>query len=118
MINNINTGKKIEIGIFLFILIVAIIYGGFRAVPLLSGPSIEIYSPQNGETVASTTFEISGRTSHAKEITLQGKPISINTEGYFTERLVSSSPYTIIVVVATDRYGRREEKVLSVVPNQ
>lgn len=116
MINNINTGKKIEIGIFLFILIVAILYGGSRAVPLLSGPSIEIYSPKDGEAVASTTFEISGRTTHAKEITLQGKPISINTEGYFTERLVASPPYTIIVLVATDRYGRREEKILNVTP--
>lgn len=117
MINSTNTGKKIEIGIFLFIFIVAILYGSFRAVPLLSGPSIEIYSPKDGTRVASTTFEISGRTLRAKEITLQGKPISINTEGYFTERLVGSLPYTIIVLVATDRYGRREEKVLNVVPS-
>lgn len=116
MINHINTRKKIEIGIFLFIFIIAVLYGIFRAIPLLSGPSIEIYSPKNGGNVASTTFEISGRVMRAKEITLQGKPISINTEGYFNERLVGSLPYTIIVLIATDRYGRREEKILNVVP--
>ncbi len=89
----------------------------FRAVPLLSGPSIEVYSLKDGEKVASTTFEISGRALRAKEITLQGKPISVNTEGYFTERLVASSPYTIIVLVATDRYGRREIKKLNLMPS-
>lgn len=117
MLPHTNTGKKIEIGIFLFIFLAALIYGIFRAVPLLSGPSIEILSPKNGDVVASTTFEISGRVLRAKEILLQGKPISTDTEGYFSERLVSSSPYTIIILVATDKYGRREMEELNVVPN-
>lgn len=117
MLENFDTRKKIEIGIFLIILVTAIIYSVFRLYPLIQGPTIEIYSPNNWSNVASTTFEISGRSLREKEITLQGKPITVDTEGYFKERLVGSLPYTIIVLVATDRYGRSETKTLNVIPN-
>jgi hypothetical protein len=92
-------------------------YAAFRAYPLVAGPKITVYSPVDGDTVASTTFEISGQVLRAKEITIQGKPITIDTEGHFTETLVASSPYTILVLVATDKYGATVKKTLRVTPN-
>jgi hypothetical protein len=120
MIETYDLRKKIEPYIIGLLVLIALFYGIFRAYPLLAGPSVDIYShiysPGDGDTVSSTTFEISGRVSRSKEITLQGKSITIDTEGYFKETLVPHYPYTIIIVSATDQYGAQVTKMIRVIP--
>ncbi len=116
MLDHYDTRKKVEllfIGVLIFI---SIVYGGFRAYPLITGPSLDIYNPHDGDTVASTTFELSGKVSRVKEITVQGRLIPIGTDGHFTEILVANAPYTIVIVRATDFYGATVSKTLRVVP--
>ena len=108
--------KRLEIGLLVGLALVTITYGAFRAYPLIAGPSITIYSPADGDYVASTTFEVSGQVKRANVITLQGIPITIDTEGHFSETLVAQAPYTILVLVATDSYGETISKTLRVVP--
>ena len=96
--------KQIEGGIIALLLILTVSYGVFKAYPLVTGPKIEIITPFDGDEVASTTFQISGIVTRSKEITLQGKPITIDDHGNFTETLVAYYPYTILVLVATDKY--------------
>ncbi len=111
-----NLRKKIELFFLITLVCIAIGYGGYRAYPLISGPSITIYNPHDGDTVASTTFELSGQVSKVKEITVQGRLIPIGTDGHFTEILVAQKPYTILVITATDSYGKKAVKTLRVVP--
>lgn len=108
--------KQIRIFFILGILAISIIYIAFRAYPLISGPAILLYSPYDGDIVASTTFELSGQVTRAKEITVQGKPITIDTEGRFTETLIATAPHTIITVQATDSYGKHITKTITVIP--
>ena len=108
--------KRLEIALLALLVSTAVIYGGFRAYPLLAGPTIAIYNPHDGDTVASTTFEISGQVKRAHLITLQGRPITIDTEGYFRETLVAQAPYTILVLVAEDSYGGSVTKSIKVIP--
>lgn len=98
------------------LVLTACIYGIFRAYPLLVGPRITIYYPYNGDTVASTTFEVSGKVLRSKEITLQGKSITIDTDGTFRETVVAYYPYTILVVTATDSYGKMVTTTFQVTP--
>jgi hypothetical protein len=116
MIETYDLRKRLEIFVVGLLIVVALVYGIFRAYPILSGPSISIYSPQDGDPVGSSTFEISGRVLRAKEITLQGRPITIDTEGYFKETLVAYPPYTIIILRATDPYGAEVTKTVRVIP--
>lgn len=102
-----------SLGIFL---IIVFIYGIYRMYPLFIGASITVYSPMDGEVVASTTFQVSGKVERAREIKIQGKPITINTENIFTETLISHYPYTLIVIEATDKYGKITRKTLQVTP--
>ena len=111
-----DSRKLIEIYIIGILIIIAIIYAGFRAYPLLTGPKITIDYPQNYDIVASSTFQISGQVLRAKEITLQGKPITIDTEGRFIETLVPQYPYTTIIVTAVDNYDVSRVKTLRVTP--
>ena len=107
--------KRLELISIGLLVLVAVLYGAFRAYPLVAGPSITIYSPANGEYVASTTFEVSGRVKRANLITLQGRPITIDTDGHFAETLVAQAPYTILYIVATDAYGETVSKTLKVI---
>jgi hypothetical protein len=108
--------KRLELALLGLLVLVAVLYGAFRAYPLVAGPSITIYNPHDGDYVASTTFEISGLVKRANVITLQGKPITIDTEGHFTETLAAHAPYTILVLVAKDAYGETVSKTLRVIP--
>jgi hypothetical protein len=108
--------KRLE-RVFLWTLIAgSVCYGLFRAYPLVAGPSIVLYSPAEGDYVASTTFEVSGRVERASVITLQGKPITIDVDGHFSETLVAQLPYTILVLVAKDAYGETVSKEIRVIP--
>ncbi|MFA6608845.1 MAG: hypothetical protein WCT07_02965 [Candidatus Paceibacterota bacterium] len=111
-----DSRKQVELYIIGILLMFAVFYGGFRAYPLLAGPNITIYSPQNDDIVASSTFQISGRVLRSKEITLQGRTITIDNEGYFTETLVPQFPYTTVILSATDSYGASITKTLRVIP--
>lgn len=108
--------KQLELALLGLLVIASLSYGAFRAYPLIAGPTIAVYNPQDGDYVASTTFEISGIVKRANVITLQGKPITIDTEGHFRETLVAHAPYTILVLVATDAYGETVSKTLRVIP--
>lgn len=92
------------------------LYGCFRAYPLLAGPNVTLYNPQDGDVVASTTFELSGQAMRAKEVTVNGRPIPIGTDGNFAEILIAQAPYTILVITATDFYGKTVTKTVRVVP--
>ena len=109
--------KRLEQILLGALVVVALGYGLFRAYPLVAGPSITIYNPKDGDYVASTTFEVSGQVKRATVITLQGKPITIDTEGHFRELLVAQKPYTILVLVATDQYGATVSKAIHVTPH-
>lgn len=108
--------KQLELYVFGTLLLVAILYGCWRAYPLIAGPHITINYPKDGELVASSTFQISGRVSRVKNIELQGRPIVIDKEGNFSEILVTQAPYTIITLYATDFYDKSITKVMKVFP--
>ena len=116
MIEPYDLRKKVELYLIGLLFVIALIYGGFKGYPLIAGPSITIYNLQDGDSVASTTFEVSGKAVRAKEITLQGRPITIDTSGNFSEILVAYAPYTILVLSATDSYGATITKTLRVIP--
>ena len=102
----------------LLLIVIVVGYGLFRVYPFFIGPVITVYSPKDGEQVTSSTFQVSGKVERAKEIRLQGRPITINTEGLFNETLVTHAPYTILVLEATGSYGKKVQKVLQVSPQK
>lgn len=116
MIEQYDLRRKVELYFIGTILVLAILYGVFRAYPLIAGPSISLNELKDGSIVSSSTFQITGRVTRADIITLQGKPIKIDPEGNFRETLVAYSPYTILVLVATDKYGATVSETLRVIP--
>lgn len=114
MTDHYDLRKKLERYIIVGLVLVAVLYGAFRAYPLLMGPTIEIIAPQEGDTVGSSTFQVSGLVKRANKITLQGREINVDTDGRFIETLVTYYPYTILVLTATDGYGETITKTITV----
>lgn len=117
MLEHYNLRKRIETFFVLILFLFALVYAVYRIRPLVVGPSLTVYHPTDGDYVASTTFEISGKVSRVREITLQGRPIPIDTDGHFKELLVANPPYTILVLTATDFRGKIATKTLRVIPH-
>lgn len=113
-----NLRKQLEIYLFGILILVAVVYGVWRAYPLIAGPHVTVYAPHDGDIVSSSTFQLSGRVSRVKNISVQGRSIPIDKEGNFNETLVAQAPYSIITIVATDFYDKTIVKTFNVVPKK
>lgn len=116
MLDKANFSIKIIIGGVLALII--LIYAYYQTKNLLSGPLIEITSPQNGKTFIEPLIEIVGVAKNSSRITLNDRPILIDEAGNFKEKLLLSEGYNIIDFKAEDRFGEKINKTLEVVLKQ
>lgn len=89
-------------------------YGIFNARNLLIGPTIEIFSPAKDTETAENILTVSGRASNVAFISLNQRPISIDTEGLFQEKLLLSPGSNIIEIKAVDRFKKEAQKTIVV----
>lgn len=101
-------------GIVLFILFL-LAYGGFEAYDVWVGPRINIERPLNGSLVTESLVTVEGKTRNVSWITLLGRPITIDEEGKFSEKLLLPPGYSILIIEAKDRLGRETREELEVV---
>lgn len=118
MIEHRDLRRQLEMILFFGVILTAMLYGAWKAYPLLAGPSINVFSALPDGEVSTSTFEIKGQVARVKEITLQGRIIPIDTEGKFNELLVVDDPFSTIVITATDFYGKTITKTFRVFPKK
>lgn len=95
------------IGILLggLMLIVLVWYVLFQARLLITGPDLVILQePAVVQTERTITLE--GQAHNIAYLTLNGRRIYTDINGYFKEALVLENGYTITTIEAADRYGR------------
>ncbi len=90
--------------------ILCIVFGYifFQARFVIAGPVIAIETelkPVYNERIVL----VSGSVRNSTKITLNGREIFTDEQGYFQEPLVLENGYTIMVVRAEDRFGRTTE---------
>lgn len=85
-------------------------YSLFQARKMLEGPEISIASPKNGATVNDALVDITGVAKNIKDISLNDRPIFVDEQGNFNEKLLLYPGYNIIKLKATDKFGKETEK--------
>lgn len=111
-----DTGRHIvRIVIFCIFFLAIAGYALFQAHKLISGPSIEIQSPRNGETLSTNLVEIKGIARNTSFISLNDRPIYMDEQGNFDEKLPLYPGYTIISLKAKDRFNSLITKNIEVV---
>lgn len=100
-----------EIVIYGLVAILGIVMLGYflyQARLLLLGPQLTL---ENDPTVVQheKVVPLIGSARNITRITLNGRPIFTNPDGYFEEALVLENGYTVATIRAQDRYGRTTE---------
>ncbi len=101
-----NTLSKKTVVLLIAGIVLFIGYTLFEARRYLSGPSITIISPQDGDHFMHPFVTISGVIKNASFITLNGRRVFTDEEGRFTEALLLPMGYTVLVITAKDRFNR------------
>lgn len=104
--------KAIIISLFLVVLFG---YGFFELWNYLFGPKIIITSPANGISVSESLISIEGKVKNTKIITLNDRPIVIDEEGNFQEKVLLSYGYNVLFLKAEDRFNKKTEQKLQIV---
>jgi len=114
--NNYKFEKGFNIRRFVIILSVVLLvsYGIFNARNLIFGPTIEIYSPAQNTETRENLITIKGKAKNITFLSLNSKPIFVDMEGLFEEKLLLSPGSNIIEIRAKDRFKNEVLKTLKV----
>lgn len=112
---NRNALSKLKIILFSLFGLIILSYTLFQANKLISGPIIEIDTPQDGATYSQTLIEIDGRARNIAYLNLNDKPIFTDKDGYFKEKLLLSPGLNIIKLDARDKFKTYTEKKLQII---
>ena len=103
-----DTRTIIKTTVIAVLLVLIITYTYLQTRDFLTGPQLTITSPENGQSVSSSSPEIilSGETSHISFLTVNGLQVFTDENGTFSRKLLLPEGYTIITVEAQDKFGR------------
>lgn len=105
----------VKIGFFTFLALVILGYSGFQARKIIEGPELKVTSLKTGVVLKNQLVEIAGIASNIKDISLDNRPIYIDEQGHFNEKLLLFPGYNIIKLKAGDKFGKVTEKTIEVV---
>ncbi len=91
------------------------LYAGFALLPLLLGPTLMV------GVVRSTEFGttmIAGTTDRVSTLSINGLPVPITEAGDFSIERAYPVGYTVVVIEASDRFGRRETETITLTTNE
>lgn len=87
-----------------------VVYVVFQARFLLLGPQL-ILTDETTVVSNKRFVTMSGQATNITRITLNGRQIFTDQDGYFEEEMMLENGYTIATVAAVDRFGRTTEVV-------
>ncbi len=90
-------------------------YSFYESRNIRKGPVLEVFEPTDGSAIEKPLIEIKGATQNVSSISMNDRLITIDKDGVFNEKILLSPGYNIIKLSASDKFGRRTEKMLELV---
>jgi hypothetical protein len=109
-----ESGFNIKRFVIILSVFLLVSYGLFNARNLIMGPTIEIFSPAKDMETEENVIIVNGRAKNITFISLNEKPISVDTQGLFEEKLLLSPGSNIIEIKARDRFKKEIKKVIKI----
>lgn len=107
-------GFNIKFCIIIFSVLLLVSYGIFNARSLIMGPIIEIFSPATETETNEKVITIKGRAENMSFISMNEKPIFVDKEGLFEEKLLLSPGSNIVEFKAKDRFKKEITKTIKI----
>jgi len=117
--NNLKTKNVMfwsKVFLFSLLFLVIGIFGYKNMYYILKGSDINFQI--NKTEVSSSLFDITGVAKNTVFISLNGREIFINQQGEFNEKIALPEGFSVITVLARDKFGKNIEKTVSVYTNQ
>ncbi len=105
-INRSNFIHIIKIGAIAVVIVLIASFAIWRSYNYIKGPYIEITSPQNLESINSTTTTIVGIAHRINTVKINGKPINIDESGNFKETFLLMKGTNRFVISGNDLFDR------------
>jgi hypothetical protein len=113
---NRGTTQKIFIAAVIVIITAGLLYFIYRTSrAYISGPSITITAPADYAAFSTSTTTIAGIAERVQDITLDGRSITIDDKGNFSETILLMPGYNIETLAAHDQFGHVTQKRLELV---
>lgn len=94
--------------------VLVLLYAVFALFPLFLGPYLELEVPY--DTPEGTTV-IAGVAQRVSSLSINGLPIPVTEAGAFSIERAYPVGYTVVVIEATDRFGRVRRETLTLTTN-
>jgi integral membrane sensor domain MASE1 len=108
------TPRPLSLVLFTLLAFVVAGYGLFEARRIIEGPVISINLPVNGSATSTTGVVISGNAQNISFLTINDKASYTDQKGNFNEKLSLAPGLAVLTVAASDRFGRRTSKSVSI----
>jgi hypothetical protein len=107
--------RKIKIVMSLTLLVIFTGYVYIQTNAFLKGPEIAILSPTNGSVVEEGVANLEGQAKNISWISVNGRSIFVDEDGFFSEKEVLQEGYNVMVVEAGDKFGNKDREVLQII---
>lgn len=91
-------------------MMILLAYGTYVALPYVLGPAVSVHAPKHMED--GTTI-LTGITKRVSKVTVNELEVPLNEDGAFSVERAYPPGYTVVIINAADRFGRRREAALS-----
>lgn len=107
---NPSAKKILQIAGLSVFFILILVYAFFISKDLILGVKIRNVNLVDGATVTENVMRITGNAKNAIMLSLDGREISVDEKGNFSETIALLSGYNIINIKAQDKFGYVDEK--------
>ena len=77
---------------------------------LLFGAPLSVTTVKDGMALSESYLTVSGIAPHAKALSINGRTISTNRKGEFSEPILLAPGYNVLEVGMVDRFGKKNTK--------
>jgi hypothetical protein len=111
---NINYGFNLKKFLLIISAILIVGYGFFNAREFILGPSIEIMNKNEFREVGKNIVTIKGIAKNTVYLTLNEKPVYLDRDGNFEEKLLLSPGFNTIQMYGRDRFKKETLEELKI----
>ena len=105
-----DSAKKIRVWIFGVFFLLIVLFAFARSTDLIFGVKIREVNLKDGAVLKESILKIIGNAKNAVNLTLNGREISIDLEGDFSETIALLPGYNTVNLKAIDKFGYQDEK--------
>ncbi len=109
-----KSGFNVKLFVIWMSILMLVSYGFFNARNLIMGPTLEIFTPAKDTETANNVLVVKGRAKNITFISLNEKPIFVDTDGLFEDKLLLSPGSNLIEVKAKDRFQNEVVKTVKI----